>query len=105
MPEDPGEAWTPTQTVGQWTDIMWRMFPGPLVRWIMRHESTMRVPWARVAAENRTALPELQKVARKFAPADCKQIIMLLFKTKKLLRIKIFEPYFGSAVVRISDHE
>ena len=50
----------------------------------MRHESTMCVPWARVAAENRTALPELQKVARKFAPADRKQIIMLLFKTKKL---------------------
>ena len=103
VPEDPGEAWTPTQTVGQWTDIMWRMFPGPLVRWIMRHESTMRVPWARVAAENRTALPELQKVARKFAPADRKQIIMLLFKTKKLFETVAEEEAFASITCGFPD--
>ena len=86
LPSEPAEEqWEPSKTPTAWCEHLWQQLPGPLRQWVTRFEPSMRCTWRCMVVENRTMLPVLSSFARQFAPAERRDAVEWLFRSRGLL--------------------
>ena len=86
LPSAPAEEeWEPSRTPGEWCGHLWGQLPKPLKQWIGKFEPSMRCTWRCMAEERRTMLPVLTSFAKQFSPAERRDAIQWLFRSRGLL--------------------